>query len=124
MKPRLAVLAATLAVSAHAQAPALPPFASGKISLPPLSLQDAIVAHDSALEPRSRLSEMLPQPRTFLDRAALTAKPPTEEKSGPRMRVIAPDSTVDYKMRIVTPRPDIDPKMIVDAGSGGSDSTK
>lgn len=124
MKLLPAAAAVTLAASVHAQAAALPSFASEKISLPTLSLQEVIAANDAILEPRSRLPETLPQPRTFLDRAALTANPPTEEKSGPRMRVISPDSTVHYKMRIVTPSPHIDPKMIIDAGSDGSDNTK
>jgi hypothetical protein len=121
MKPLPGLAFIAIVGNAFAASAATPSFPDEKIGLPSLSLQNSIANGNSPLEPRHVLPRTLSQPRTFLDRATLTVSPKPAEKSGPRMRVIAPDSTVDYKLRIVVPSADLDPKMIV--GGGGEESS-
>lgn len=123
MKFLLALLTAGTA-AAHAQAPAPPAFVHEKIPPPMLSLQEAIAAQDPTLGSRRRPSEMLPKRGAFPARSAPGAADSPNENLHLALRVVPPGSSVDYKLRIVVPKPDIDPRMIIDVGDNAADSSR
>lgn len=93
-------LLSSLAVSASAQS--TPSFAEGKIELPPLSLVES-VKHRSPLLPQ----KAEPPPFRACEAPVISAKPFSS------MPIITPRDDIDAKMLIKVPDPLVDYKMIV-----------